>query len=46
MKLFLMVAALVGGVFLAVKATAWANYFTFGENRERREKEKRDKALQ
>lgn len=40
MKLFLMVGALVLGIALAVKATQWANYFAFGENRERLEKEK------
>jgi len=45
-KLFLMVSALVLGVAFAVKAAAWANYFAFGENRERIEKEKRDKAGQ
>jgi hypothetical protein len=46
MKLFLMVAALVLGVVFAVKAAKWANYFAFGENRERLEKEKRNKAGQ
>lgn len=44
LKLFLMITALVAGVVFAWKAMAWANYFTFGQNRERIEKEKRDKA--
>lgn len=43
LKLVLMAAALVGGIVLAWKATAWANYYSFGENRERREKENQDK---
>ncbi len=43
LKLVMMTATLVGGVVLAWKATAWANYYTFGENRKRREKENKDK---
>ncbi|MBI3793248.1 MAG: hypothetical protein HY280_00790 [Nitrospinae bacterium] len=46
MKPFLMLAVLIGGIYLAVKATKWANHFAFGENRERLEKGKRDKADQ
>lgn len=44
LKLFMMVAALVAGVALAWKAMAWANFYTFGQNRERLEKEKQNKA--
>jgi len=30
--------ALLLGMYLAVKITSWVNWFTFGENRQRREK--------
>jgi len=38
MKDLLMLAALITGVIAAVKLTGWVNHFTFGENRQRREK--------
>jgi hypothetical protein len=43
LKLVIMAATLVGGVVLAWKATAWANYYTFGANRKRLEKDNQDK---
>jgi hypothetical protein len=33
-----MAAILVTGVIAAVKLTKWVNWFTYGENRQRREK--------
>ena len=38
MKGLWMLAVLLIGVIAAVKITSWVNYFTFGENRDRREK--------
>jgi len=37
MKGWWMPIALVAGIYIAVKLTKFINYFTFGENREKRE---------
>ncbi|MBI5178970.1 MAG: hypothetical protein HZA04_06890 [Nitrospinae bacterium] len=42
MKTFLMAAVLVGGIVLAALITRWVNWFAYGENRARREKQKRE----
>jgi len=38
MKDLLFLAVLIAGALAAVKLTRWVNWFTFGENRERRKK--------